>query len=122
LVYKEVELERSYQHRKEELREAIDANPELVFRETPDPERTAIARELLRKTLDLIERLPEEHGAVLQALIDEQSEEAPRMEDALGVTRREAEERLRRARVALLELAVDANFADELKDFLESEG
>jgi hypothetical protein len=80
-----------------------------------------MARELLRKTLELIAKLPEQYEVVFQALIDEE-QDGPRMEAALGITRHAAEERLRRARVALLNLAIDEGFAGELKDFLESEG
>jgi hypothetical protein len=122
LIDKEVERERTYQRQTADLREVVAADPELVFSETPDPERAAMARELLRKTLELIEKLPLEHGVVLQALIDEQGEDGSRMEDVLGVSRREAEARLRQARVALLKLAVDVDLADDLKDFFESEG
>jgi len=121
LLKTEIEKERNHRSVERDLGEAIQADPGILSAPSEDPERTAMARELLRKTLELIAKLPEQQEALFQALIDEQ-QGGPRMEDALGITRHAAEERLRRARVALLELAVDANFADELKDFLESEG
>jgi hypothetical protein len=121
LLEVEIETERVHRSLEKDLREAIDADPELVFSPTLDPERTAMARELLRKTLELIAKLPEQYEVVFQALIDEE-QDGPRMETALGITRHAAEERLRRARVALLNLAIDEGFAGELKDFLESEG
>jgi hypothetical protein len=121
LLEVEIETERAHRSSEKELRDAIDADPGLVFTPPLDPERTASARELLRRTLELIQKLPEEQEAVFQALIDEE-QGGPPMEAALGITRRAAVLRLKRARVALLELAVDANLANELKGFLESEG
>jgi len=44
------------------------------------------------------------------------------MEQALGITRKAAQERLRRARVVLLEAASDADLDEALSDFMESEG
>jgi DNA-directed RNA polymerase specialized sigma24 family protein len=121
LLEVEIETERIHRTLEKDIQGVIDADPELVFSPALDPERSAMARELLRKTLELIAKLPEEYEAVFQALIDEE-QDGPRMEVALGITRGAAEARLKRARVALLNLAADANLAGELKDFLESEG
>jgi hypothetical protein len=120
LIDAEAVQEQRTDERDEKLRrEALVGYP--ISRE-PDLERRVIARELLGKVLELIQKLPAQHALVLQALIAETTGEGPVMARALGITRQAARERLKAARAALLDAAVDANLDEPLKDFFESEG
>jgi hypothetical protein len=103
----------------------IDLRDLLLRRPVPPqsgPERQVIARELLGKVLELIGKLPVQHALVMQALVAETTGEGPPMERVLGVTRKVAKDRLRRARVALLEAATAAHLDEALTEFFESEG